>query len=347
MPVKTRKTRRVLIGQVALGGGEPVRVQAMVKVPTTDVPRAVAQVEAVARAGAELVRLAVPDRESAAALASVVRASSVPIVADCHFDWRLAFASLDAGAAKVRVNPGNMKEEGIAGFARAAEERGVAVRVGLNEGSVRKQDAPPPELARAMAEMALEWCGRFEDAGLDALVVSLKASTVRETVEASRFFAERSDIPLHIGVTAAGPRSSALIKSAAAVGALLLDGVGETVRVSMTGPPGEEVVAALSILRALGLRKGGIDIMSCPTCGRCKVDLVGLVEEFERRVRDVPKDLRVALMGCVVNGPGEAKGADIGLACDGAGGVIFRGGERLRRVGREEMFEELLKEVLG
>ena len=328
-----------------MGGGEAVRVQAMVKAPTRDIVRATGQVEALARLGAELVRLAVPDRDSARALADIVRASPVPIVADCHFDWRLALAALEAGVAKVRVNPGNMKKAGIGEFARAAKERGAAVRVGLNEGSVGKGDAPPRELARAMVRTALEWCGTFEEKGLDALVVSLKASTVRETVEANRLFADSSDVPLHIGVTAAGPRSSALVKSAAAMGALLIDGIGETVRVSMTGPPGDEVLAALSILRALGLRRGGIDIVSCPTCGRCKVDLLGLVEEFEARVRESPKSLRVALMGCVVNGPGEAKGADIGLACDGAGGVIFRGGERLRRVGREEMLEELLKEV--
>lgn len=336
----------MLAGGVALGGGEPVRVQAMVKVPTADVARALEQAGSLARAGAELVRLALPDKQSAAALAEIVRASPVPIVADCHFDWRLAFAALEAGVAKVRVNPGNMKEEGIADFARAAEERAAAVRVGLNEGSVMKRDAPPAELARAMAEKALDWCERFEEAGLEALVVSLKASTVRETVEANRLFADRSDIPLHIGVTAAGPRSFALVKSAAAIGALLSDGIGETVRVSMTGPPEEEVAAALSILRALGLRREGIDIVSCPTCGRCEVDLVGLVEEFERSVRDVRKTLRVALMGCVVNGPGEARGADVGLACDGAGGVIFRGGKRLRRVERRAMLEELLREVL-
>ena len=324
-----------------------MRVQAMVKVPTTDLPRAVKQVETLARAGAELVRLAVPDGESAEALAEVVRASPLPIVADCHFDWRLAVSALDAGAAKVRVNPGNMKKEGVAEFARAANEKGAAVRVGLNEGSVMKRHAPPPDLPRAMAEKALEWCDCFEDAGFDALVVSLKASTVRETVTANRLFAGRSDVPLHLGVTAAGPRTSALIKSAAAMGALLLDGIGETVRVSMTGPPGEEVAAAISILRALGLKRGGVDIVSCPTCGRCEVNLVGLVEEFERRVRKPPGPLRVAIMGCVVNGPGEAKGADVGLACDGAGGIIFRGGERLRRVGRDGMLEELLKEVLG
>ena len=335
-----------------MGGGEPVRVQGMVKLPTTDIGGATRQVESLARLGAELVRLAVPDEESARALRRIVRASPVPIVADCHFDWRLALLALEAGAAKVRVNPGTMKlgggggGGGIAEFARAAKERGAAVRVGLNEGSVGKGDAPPPDLALAMVRVALEWCGRFEEAGLDALVVSLKASTVRETVEANRLFAGKSDVPLHIGVTAAGPRSSAIIKSAAAMGALLLDGIGETVRVSMTGPPEDEVTAAVSILRALGLREGGVDIVSCPTCGRCKVDLVGLVEEFEARVRGLPKKLRVALMGCVVNGPGEAKGADVGLACDGAGGVIFKGGKRLRRVGREGMLEELLREVL-
>ncbi len=335
------------VGPLVIGGGAPLSVQSMTKTPAEDVAGTVKQVKLLARAGAELVRLAVPDLAAAAAFAKVRKRSPVPLVADTHFDPRIALAALEAGADKVRVNPGNTRKATLKDFARESARRKVPVRIGVNSGSVYHRKGKRRDLARDMVRAALSAAKRFEDWGQRSIVLSMKAPNVTDTVRAYRLASEKSDYPLHLGVTAAGPADLAAAKSHAALGALLLDGIGDTLRFSYTGDPVAEVEAGIALLRALGLRRDGPELISCPTCGRCRVDLEKLVGKARRALRDLKTPLTVAVMGCVVNGPGEARDADVGMAGAADGSmVLFAGGRRLRRIkGQAAAIRALVAEV--
>jgi len=350
--MQRRKTRAVQCGAVTIGGGAPVSVQSMTKTHTEDTRATLQQIRELADLGCEIIRCAVPTRAAAGALEQVVKGSPLPVVADCHFDYRLALASLEAGAHGVRVNPGNMSEEaGLREVFRTAALEGRKVRIGVNSGSVRPRSgmnvqAAEDDLAELMLRSALECCAAAESEGCTSLVLSLKASDVPTTIRAYRSAAEACDYPLHLGVTAAGPPQLSLVKSAVGIGTLLAEGIGDTIRVSMTGPPHDEVEAAFSILRALGMRpQAGPEIISCPTCGRCGVDLVELVQEVSRRLKGCKKDLKVAIMGCIVNGPGEAAEADVGIAGGKDFGYLLRRGKKARKVDGSQLADALLDEI--
>jgi (E)-4-hydroxy-3-methylbut-2-enyl-diphosphate synthase len=349
-PPKRRRTRTVQVGPLALGGSSPVRVQSMTKVPLGERARLLRQIREMVRAGCEIVRVALPDRGALKDFAELRQRTDVPLVADIHFDHRLALAAIDAGADKVRINPGN-----IGGPARMrlvaekAEQAGCAVRIGVNAGSLEKgilkrYGGPVPE---ALVESAAAAVGHFEEAGCRRLVLSLKASSVPATIAAYRLASRRFSYPLHLGVTEAGWGRSGTIKSAVGIGTLLADGIGDTVRVSLTASPREEIRVAYEILAALGLRRQGVEIISCPTCGRCRFDLSGTARAVQRRLSTVEKPLTVAVMGCAVNGPGEARAADVGLAGGKGRAVIFRRGRVLKTVAESEMIQALEETVRG
>ena len=346
-------TRRIFLGGLPIGGGAPVSVQSMTNTPTHELPATLEQIERLAAVGCELVRVAVPDRRAARALPELVSACPLPLVADIHFSAELALAAVDAGVDGLRLNPGNLRDEGeIRRVAAAAEAAGIPIRVGVNAGSL------DPELearhggptAAAMAESALREVRLLEDAGLRQIKISAKASDVRLTIAAYRLLAERTNRPLHLGVTEAGARTAGLVKSALGIGALLLEGLGDTIRVSLTGDPIDEVRAAWHILGACGLRRRGVEIISCPTCGRCAYDLEGLVVEMERRLADIEQPLTLAVMGCVVNGPGEARHADAGVAGGRDRGDLFLRGEIVEKnvpaAELAERFEALVRSLL-
>jgi (E)-4-hydroxy-3-methylbut-2-enyl-diphosphate synthase len=344
--IERRASRPVRVGRLVIGGSSPVSVQSMTKTDPEDVRATLAQVRRLASAGAELVRLTVPSFPAAEAFGRVRAASPVPLVADTHFDPRLAMAALDAGADKVRVNPGTTRSTALRDFARESGRRRVPVRIGVNSGSVYTRSGRGRDLAADMVRAAVAAARRFEDWGQSQIVLSMKAPTVAETVRAYRLAAGKCDYPLHIGVTAAGPQDLAAAKSFAALGALLVDGIGDTLRFSFTGDPVAEVEAGINLLRALGLRRDGPEIWSCPTCGRCRIDLVRLVERVRRELAGLEAPLTVAVMGCVVNGPGEASAADVGLAGTPDGAVLFAGGKRLRRIkGEGAMVAALVAEA--
>ena len=338
-------TRRISVGEVAVGGGAPVSVQSMTNTPTHDAAATARQITELARAGCEIVRLAVPDRRAVRALPGLVAGASVPLIADIHFSAESALASIDAGVQGLRLNPGNLRDAvEIRRVAAAAVAAGIPIRVGVNAGSL------DPELesrhggptAPAMVESALKEVRLLEDAGVEQIKISAKASDVRLTLAAYRLLARRTDWPLHLGVTEAGHRQAGLIKSALGIGGLLLEGLGDTIRVSLTGDPLAEVRAAWHILRACGLRRRGIEFISCPTCGRCEYDLEGLLLELERRLADIEVPLSVAVMGCVVNGPGEARHADLGVAGGKEKGDLFVGGEVVEKgVPADELADRL------
>ncbi|MBS3762349.1 MAG: flavodoxin-dependent (E)-4-hydroxy-3-methylbut-2-enyl-diphosphate synthase [Planctomycetes bacterium] len=350
--MKRRKTRPVEVGPVTIGGGARVSIQSMTKTHTEDVDATVQQIEELAEIGCEIIRCAVPNRRAAAALEKVVKRSALPLIADIHFEPDLALRSIDAGADGIRINPGNMED--TAGlrevFRRAGEER-IKVRVGVNSGSARPRDGlevseTGEEMAELMVREALEGCQAAEAEGCESLVVSLKASDVVNTVKAYRLAADRCDYPFHVGVTAAGPQDISLVKSAMGIGALLLDGIGDTIRVSMTGPPHDEIRAGRKILEVAGLREpSGPEIVSCPTCGRCEIDLCELVEEVRERLKDCDRSLRVAVMGCVVNGPGEAAECDVGVAGGKDFGFIFRNGKKIDKRPSSELADALLEQI--
>ena len=339
-----RRTRAVRVGDHTLGGGHPVLVQSMVKVPPHDVDAVARQADELTELGCHLVRLAVPDRKAAEAIAEVRRRSRATIVADIHFDPHLALAAIEAGAHKIRVNPGNLQggEEAVREIARAAKSKGVAVRVGANSGSLPK-DLLAEETGQALARAVLREAEMFERAGLGDLVLSAKAADAVTTIAAGRALAKETDYPLHLGVTAAGPPDLARARSAVGMGSLLADGIGDTIRVSYTGPPHEEVRAAYEILDAVGMGPKGPRLMSCPTCGRCRVDLVEAVEKTRKALDGFSAPITMAVMGCEVNGPGEARAADVGLACAKEGGFLFARGEKLRRVDEATMVEALVE----
>ncbi|MBP1769537.1 MAG: 1-hydroxy-2-methyl-2-(E)-butenyl 4-diphosphate synthase [Candidatus Aminicenantes bacterium] len=343
-----RKTRPVAVGRVVVGGGAPIVVQTMTKTDTRDVRATVAQIRRLEKAGAEIVRLAVPDRKAAAALREIRSRVRVPLIADIHFDHRLALAALDAGVDGLRLNPGNIgSADGVREVVRAAAERQAPIRIGVNSGSLDRDIMARAggATAAAMAESALGHVRLLEDLGFRLIKISLKASDVPRTLEAYRLLAGRVDYPFHAGITEAGRLFAGSIKSSAGLALLLAEGLADTIRVSLTAPPEKEVFVAWQILQALGLRSRGANFVSCPTCGRCEVDLMPVAARVEKAVQALRVPLTVAVMGCTVNGPGEAREADIGLACGRGSGVIFRKGKLLKRVAAARMADELIAEI--
>lgn len=342
-----RETRPVMVGDVQIGGGAPVSVQTMTKTNTADASATLAQVRRAAEVGADLVRIAVPSLDTVGPFAEVVRASPVPIIADVHFDYRIAVECARAGAHKLRINPGNIgDDERVAAVIEAATEAGIPIRVGVNSGSLESDLLGPGGrvTAEALAESAQRTVTRMHRLGFEDLVVSIKAAEVPMTVAANREFAGRSDLPLHLGITEAGFACAAAVKSAAGLSIMLADGIGDTIRVSMTDPPEDEVEVGIWLLRSLELREGPW-LTSCPTCGRCRVDLPPIAREVESRLRELDAPLKVAVMGCEVNGPGEARQAHVGLAAGRGRAVIFAAGEQLRTVAIEDAVDELMTEA--
>jgi (E)-4-hydroxy-3-methylbut-2-enyl-diphosphate synthase len=345
-----RRTRPLRLGNVAIGGGAPIAVQSMTTTRTADAAATLAQVRALAEAGADVVRLAVPDADAAKALSAIVPASPVPLVADIHFDWRLALAALAAGVHGVRLNPGNIgKQERVREVVKAARERSVPIRIGVNAGSLEKDIVEKHgwPTAEGMVESAERHIRFLEDEGYREIKVSLKAHDVAMTVRANRLFAARFDYPLHLGVTEAGTLLAGTVKSAAGLGILLAEGIGDTIRVSLTADPVEEVRVARMLLKALGLKFGGASLTSCPTCGRCSVDMIPIAERVEKRLQEAKGEVSVAVMGCEVNGPGEAAAADVGVAYGHGGvGLLFRDGEIVKRMKVEDLEDAVVSEAL-
>lgn len=343
------RTRRVMVGSVPLGGGSPVVVQSMTCIPTVDADATLAQVNALVDAGCDLVRVTVPSREALGPFERICRESPVPIVADIHFDYRLAIGAVRAGAAKLRINPGNIGDwERVDAVIDAAGEAGAAIRIGVNAGSLDKRIAERDGLTQPekLVASSLEFVEHFEKRGFDEIVLSAKAHSVPTTIETYRALSrELPHVPLHLGVTEAGTVQQGTIKSAVGLGVLLAEGIGDTIRVSLTANPVEEPPVCWGILQSLGLRRRGPELVSCPTCGRTQVDLIGLAEEVAERLKGCSKPISVAVMGCVVNGPGEASDADVGVACGRGVGMVFRHGEVIRKVSEDQIVDALMEEI--
>jgi (E)-4-hydroxy-3-methylbut-2-enyl-diphosphate synthase len=343
-----RISRTIKVGSLSIGGSNPVVVQSMTNTDTRNVEDTVDQIKKLEKAGCELVRVAVPDEEAASAIRKIKKGISIPIIADIHFNYRLALSSIEAGADGLRINPGNIGSTvRVREVVNACRDRALPIRIGVNAGSLEKNllEKHGEVNARAMVESALEKVKLLEDMNFTDIKISLKASSVPMTVEAYRLMAGQVDYPLHLGITEAGTKDRALIKSALGLGILLDQGIGDTLRVSLTGDPVDEVWAAYEILRGLGLRQRGVELISCPTCGRCEFDLIGLAEEVDRRVRSMASPLKIAVMGCVVNGPGEAREADIGIAGGKGSGLLFRRGEIVKKLKQDELLGELIEEI--
>ena len=341
-------TRQILVGGVPIGGGAPVAIQSMLNTKTTDVEGSLAQIRALKTAGCQIARLAVPNMQAARGFADICKESPLPLVADIHFDYKLAIAAAEGGAAKIRINPGNIGgEDRVEAVVKACKERNIPIRIGVNGGSLDKRllEKYGHPTAEALVESAFEHIALLEKYDFYDTCVSMKSSTVPTMVEAARLFRSRCDYPLHIGVTETGPVRMGMIKSAMGIGALLLDGIGDTLRVSLTDDPVQEVYAAKDILRAAGLRKEGVNIVSCPTCGRTQIDLIGLVNKVDEALKDCQKPITVAVMGCVVNGPGEAREADIGIAGGDGWGMLFEKGEQVEKLPYDELLPALLKRI--
>jgi len=345
---KRRVSRQIHIGNVAIGGGAPVSVQSMTNTDTRDWRSTVGQIKRLEEAGCEIIRVAVPDEQAAEAFAMIKKSIRIPIIADIHFDYRLAISAMRAGADAIRINPGNIggpaKVKKVIDLAR---ERNIPVRIGVNSGSVEKDllakyGHPTHE---AMVESALRHVRFFEDNDFGLIKISLKSSDVITTIQSYRLLAEKTDYPFHLGVTEAGTIVSGAIKSALGVGFLLLEGIGDTLRISLTAEPEDEMFVAWSILRALKLRERGVELVSCPTCGRTEIDLIPMVREAEALLKNVKTPLKVAIMGCVVNGPGEAREADVGIAGARGSGILFKKGKRVEKVPESELLERLLSEL--
>jgi (E)-4-hydroxy-3-methylbut-2-enyl-diphosphate synthase len=346
---KRRKTVSVSVGGIRIGSGHPVVVQSMTSTDTHDVRQTLKQIRELNRAGCELIRVAVPDQAAIPALRDIIQKSPLPVIADIHFDFRLALEGMKAGAAGIRINPGNIGGRAkIARIIEMAEEKGVCIRIGVNAGSLEKalrSKARGGEQAKAMVESALGYIALFEKMHFKNLKISLKSSDVLQTVRAYQLLAKEVDYPFHLGITEAGTLLSGTVKSALGIGLLLYQGIGDTLRVSLTAHPREEIKVAYDLLRALGLRKRGIEIISCPTCGRCQIDLLPLVQRVEKAVKEYTRPLKVAIMGCVVNGPGEAREADIGIAGGKGLGLLFAKGKMIRKVPEANLADSLLEEI--
>jgi len=342
-----RLTRKVTVGGVEIGGCGPVSVQSMTTTPTSDVSATIDQILRLEAAGCDMARVAVPDEKSAEAIRQIKAEVTIPIVADIHFDYRLALVSLESGADKLRINPGNIGAvERVEAVAKAAAERGVPIRVGVNAGSIDRSHYGLPT-AEAMVESALDEIAVLERLGFESIVISLKAFDVPMMIRAYQLVSERCDYPLHLGVTEAGLAWEGTIRSSVGLGALLAEGIGDTIRVSLTGDPAEEVRVGREILNSLGLRDKPFTLISCPTCGRCRIDIAAIAEEVRRRLEAAPpiRPITVAVMGCVVNGPGEASLADVGIAGGSGSGAVFARGEKLRNVDESRLVDELMAEV--
>ncbi len=341
-----RDSKPLRIGDVTVGGGAPIVVQSMAKTDTRDVTATLNQIRELEEYGCEIIRVAVPDEEAAQALPAIKRGIRIPLIADIHFDYRLALAALEAGVDGLRLNPGNISEpEQIAAVVKAARPRGVPIRVGVNAGSLPRFTTPETSVAQRMVEAALDQVRLLESLNYDLIKVSLKAFDVPTTVEAYQLIAQKIPYPLHLGITESGLPRTGVIRSALGIGILLYLGIGDTIRVSLTADAKDEVIAAYEILKGLDLREKGPTLVSCPTCGRCEVDLVGLAQDVEQRLAKLDKAVKVAVMGCVVNGPGEARDADVGLACGTGRGALFRKGEVIRTVEEVDYLEGLMREV--
>jgi (E)-4-hydroxy-3-methylbut-2-enyl-diphosphate synthase len=343
---KRRKSKKIYIGNIAIGGGAPIVVQSMTKTDTRDVKATIRQIKELQEVGCEIVRLAVPDAEAAGALIDIKKKTKIPLVADIHFDYRLALAALEAGIDGLRLNPGNIGErDKVKKVALAARERRVPIRIGLNAGSLPENKNPKLSIAERMVAAALEQIKLLESLDFNLIKVSLKAFDVPTTIEAYRSIAEKIPYPLHIGITEAGTPRTGIIRSAVGIGTLLWLGIGDTIRVSLTAPPREEVFAAYEILKSLDLRRRGPVLVSCPTCGRTEVDVVKLANQVEKQLQKIEKPVKIAVMGCVVNGPGEAKDADVGIACGKGKGVIFKRGKKVAVVEEKDFLVALMREV--
>ena len=343
-----KTTKTVDIGGVKIGGNNPVAIQSMCNTDTRDVKATVNQILRLEEAGCEIIRVAVPDQEAAAAVADIKKAIHIPLVVDIHFDYRLALECMKNGADKVRINPGNIGgTDRVKKVVETAKERSVPIRIGVNGGSLEKEliEKYGGPTADALVESAMRHVKILENEDFDNTVVSIKISNVPVMIEAYRKFSEISDLPLHIGVTEAGTLRSGTIKSAIGIGSLLSDGIGDTMRVSLTADPVEEIYAAYDIQRILGLRKKGVQLVSCPTCGRTRINLIEIANEVEKRLANVDKDITVAVMGCAVNGPGEAREADIGIAGGCGEGLIFRKGKIIKKAPENKIIDELMNEI--
>ncbi len=342
------KTREIQIGDRRIGGGNPIMVQSMTNTRTEDVSATVEQILELERAGCDIIRCAVPTMEAAEALQEIRSRIHIPLVADIHFDYRLAIAAMEHGADKIRINPGNIgTEDRIRAVVDVARERGIPIRVGVNSGSLEKEliGKYGHVTAEGLVESALQKVSLIESMDYDKLVISIKSSDVLMCIRAHELIAEKTDYPLHVGITESGTVLSGNIKSAIGLGNILYQGIGDTIRVSLTGDPVEEVRSARLILRTLGLRKGGITVVSCPTCGRTQIDLIGLATQVEKMVQDYDLDIKVAVMGCVVNGPGEAREADLGIAGGKGEGLLMRKGEIIRKLPEDQLLAALKEEL--
>jgi (E)-4-hydroxy-3-methylbut-2-enyl-diphosphate synthase len=340
----------VHIGDRVIGGGNPILIQSMCNTKTEDVAATVAQIQVLTAAGCDIIRCAVPTMEAAQAFSEIKKQITIPLVADIHFDYKLAIAAIENGADKIRINPGNIgSSDRVRAVVDAAKERNIPIRVGVNSGSLEKEIVARDGgvTAEGIVESALRQVSVIEDMGYDNLVISIKSSDVMMCAAAHRLLVQKTNYPLHVGITEAGTLLSGNIKSAIGLGIILSEGIGDTIRVSLTGDPREEIKSAKLILRTLGLRRGGIEVVSCPTCGRTKIDLIGLANQVEQMVEDIPLDLKVAVMGCVVNGPGEAREADIGIAGGIGEGLLIKKGEVVCKVPEDQLLERLREELLN
>ncbi|MBQ6708043.1 MAG: flavodoxin-dependent (E)-4-hydroxy-3-methylbut-2-enyl-diphosphate synthase [Clostridia bacterium] len=343
-----RQTRQVFAGNVAIGGDAPISVQSMLNVPANDIENSVKQAKALQEAGCDIIRAAVPNLDAVKLIEKLKESVSTPIVADIHFDYRIALACVEAGVDKIRINPGNIgSPDRVKAVADACNSKNIPIRIGVNSGSVEaslleKYGGPTPQ---AMAESAMKHVELLEACDFNNIVISIKSSDVKNTVDAYRTVAKMCDYPLHIGVTEAGTYKQGIIKSSMGIGSLLLDGIGDTIRVSLTADPVNEVYAGFDILKAAGLKTDCVQLVSCPTCGRTKIDLIGLADKVEKAVSHIKKPIKLAVMGCAVNGPGEAREADIGVAGGDGCDLIFKKGEIIKKVPEDKILEELLKEI--
>lgn len=344
--IARRPSKPIRVGTVTVGGDAPIAVQSMTKTDTGNIPATIAQIKELTECGCDIVRLAVPDMEAAKAISTIKRNTSIPIIADIHFDFRLALAALEAGVDGLRLNPGNICDrEQIAKVVLAAKERRIPIRIGINAGSLPPATKPCHSIAEHMVSVALEQVCLFESLGFDLIKISLKAFNVPTTIEAYRTIASRIPYPLHLGITEAGLPKSGIVRSAIGIGILLYEGIGDTIRVSLSAHPVEEVKVAYEILKSLEIRQHGPTLITCPSCGRAEVDIISLAEAIDRGLKGITKPIKVAVMGCVVNGPGEAKDADVGIACGKGKGAIFKKGKVVNIVAEKDFLNALMDEI--
>ena len=344
---KRRKSRTVRVGSIEIGGNAPIAVQSMTNTHTDDIEATTKQIHELEALKCNIIRVAVPDAKTVRHLGEIKKRINIPLVADIHFGHNLAIEAIKQGVDKIRINPGNMKNKGkLEEIVRIAKDKGIPIRIGINSGSIRSNNGHDDDLVTLMVNTMLKYCEHAESLGFKDIVVSLKASDVQQTMDAYRSIAKQCDYPLHLGITAAGSPDDAIIKSAIGIGGLLSEGIGDTLRVSYTGPPHQEVEAGYKILEALGLYKStNPEIIACPTCGRCEIDLLKIVNEVKERLPAQKKSVQIAVMGCVVNGPGEAMEADIGIAGGKGVGFLFKKGEKIKKIPESEMVSTLLKEI--